>query len=131
MFTNLEKLMDFKQFQELFDALAENGEYNYSENGLNISAKSSDGCTSLQISYEEPSAKKEVEDFEKYLENLDDDLFVETCESLGNENVVKINQCLKSNNIESVRSAIMRFKTELKEILTNKIQYYTECLNQL
>ena len=131
MFTNLEKLMDFKQFQELFDALAENGESNYSENGLNISAKASDGCTSLQISYEEPSAKKEVEDFEKYLENLDDDLFVETCESLGNENVVKINQCLKSNNIESVRSAIMRFKTELKEILTNKIQYYTECLNQL
>lgn len=130
MFTNLEKLMDFKQFQELFDALAENGEYNYSENGLNISAKSSDGCTSLQISYEEPSTKKEVEDFEKYLENLDDDLFVETCESLGNDNVVKINQCLKSNNIESVRSAIMRFKTELKEILNNKIKYYTECLNQ-
>lgn len=41
MFTDLEKLIDFEQFQELFNALAENGEYKYSENGLNISAKSS------------------------------------------------------------------------------------------
>lgn len=41
MFTDLEKLIDFEQFQELFNTLAENGEYKYSENGLTISAKSS------------------------------------------------------------------------------------------
>ena len=37
---DLAKLMDMEQFQELFNVLAENGEFNYSENGLNISAKS-------------------------------------------------------------------------------------------
>ena len=133
MFTDLEKLIDLEQFQELFDALAENKEYNYSENGLTISAKSSDGCTSLQISYEEPTknAKSEAEDFQKYLEKLDDDLFTDVCESLGGEQLTRIANCLHSDDVEAVRSGILRFKQELKEVLTTKISYYTECLNNL
>ena len=54
MFTELEKLLNIDQFQELFNALSEIGEYNYSENGLNISAKSSDNALQLQVSYESP-----------------------------------------------------------------------------
>lgn len=129
----LDKIFDMKQFEELFKALSEIGEYNYSENGLNISAKTSDGCTSLQISYEEPKnlAKEEAEDFTKYLETLDDNLFIDVCESLGSENVTKIHNCLNSDNVESVRSAILRFKSELKDILTKKIDYYTACLETL
>lgn len=129
----LDKIFDMKQFEELFNALSEIGEYNYSENGLNISAKTSDGCTSLQISYEEPKnlAKEEAEDFTKYLETLDDNLFIDVCESLGSENVTKIHNCLNSDNVESVRSAILRFKSELKDILTKKIDYYTACLETL
>ena len=130
---DLEKLLDAEQFQELFDALAGNREYNYSENGLTISAKSSDGCTSLQINYEEPKnlAKEEAEDFKKYLETLDDDLFLDVCNSLGSETISKISNCLHTNNVESVRSGILRFKQELKQVLTAKINYYTECLNNL
>lgn len=133
MFTDLEKLIDLEQFQELFEALAENKEYNYSENGLTISAKSSDGCTSLQISYEEPTknAKSEAEDFQKYLEKLEDDLFIDVCESLGSEQLTRIANCLHSDDVEAVRSGILRFKQELKEVLTTKISYYTECLNNL
>ena len=130
---DLEKLLDFSQFQELFDALAENGEYNYSENGLTISAKSSDGCTSLQISYEEPKdlAKEEAEDFKEFLNNLDDDLFTDVCDSLGQETVTRIHNCLNSEDLEAIRSGILRFKKELKEVLVNKINYYSECLNSL
>lgn len=130
---DLEKLLDMEQFQELFDALAENKEYNYSENGLTISAKSSDGCTSVQISYEEPQnlAREEAEDFKQYLETLDDDLFLDVCNSLGSETISKISNCLQTNNVESVRSGILRFKQELKQVLTDKINYYTECLNNL
>jgi hypothetical protein len=63
---DLEKLMDMEQFQELFNILAENGEFNYSENGLNISAKSSDNALQLQVSYETPkqTAKSEAQDFQ-------------------------------------------------------------------
>ena len=133
MFTDLEKLIDFEQFQELFNALAENKEYNYSENGLTISAKSSDGCTSLQINYEEPKdlAKEEAEDFREFLNNLDDDLFIDVCDSLGQETVARIHNCVHSEDIESVRSGILRFKKELKKVLVDKLNYYSECLNNL
>lgn len=133
MFTELEKLLDIDQFQELLNTLAETGEYNYSENGYNISAKSGDGTFSVQISYEKPKnlAKEESEKFTEFLNTLDDELFVETCESLGSELITKISDCLQSDNYDTVKSGSLRFKQEFKKILTDKIKYYNECLNNL
>lgn len=130
---DLEKLMDMEQFQELFHILAENGEFNYSENGLNISAKSSDNALSLQVSYEtpKPTAKSEAQDFQKFIETIDDDLFTDVCESLGGEQLSRIANCLNSDDVESVRSAVLRFKQEMKNVLVKKINFYTECLNNL
>ena len=130
---DLEKLMDMEQFQELFNILAENGEFNYSENGLNISAKSSDNELSLKVSYETPkqTAESEAKDFQKFIETIDDDLFTDICESLGGEQLSRIANCLNSKDIESVRSGVLRFKQEMREVLTNKINFYTECLNNL
>ena len=130
---DLEKLLDMEQFQELFNILAENGEFNYSENGLNISAKSSDNALQLQVSYETPksTAKSEAKDFQKFIETIDDDLFTDVCESLGGEQLSRIANCLNSKDIESVRSGVLRFKQEMREVLTNKINFYTECLNNL
>ena len=130
---DLEKLMDMEQFQELFNVLAENGEFNYSENGLNISAKSSDNALSLQVNYETPkqTAKSEAQDFQKFIETIDDDLFTDVCESLGGEQLSRIANCLNSDDVESVRSAVLRFKQEMKNVLVKKINFYTECLNNL
>ena len=130
---DLEKLMDMEQFQELFNVLAENGEFNFSENGLNISAKSSDNALTLQVSYETPkqTAESEAKDFQKFIETIDDDLFTDVCESLGGEQLSRIANCLNSDDVESVRSAVLRFKQEMREVLTNKINFYTECLNSL
>ena len=130
---DLEKLMDMEQFQELFNILAENGEFNYSENGLNISAKSSDNALQLQVSYEtpKPTAKSEAQDFQKFIETIDDDLFTDVCESLGGEQLSRIANCLNSKDIESVRSGVLRFKQEMKNVLVEKINFYTECLNNL
>ena len=130
---DLEKLLDMEQFQELFNVLAENGEFNFSENGLNISAKSSDNALTLQVSYETPkqTAESEAKDFQKFIETIDDDLFTDICESLGGEQLSRIANCLNSKDIESVRSGVLRFKQEMREVLTNKINFYTECLNNL
>ena len=130
---DLEKLMDMEQFQELFNILAESGEFNYSENGLNISAKSSDNALTLQVSYEAPkqTAESEAKDFQKFIETIDDDLFTDICESLGGEQLSRIANCLNSTDVESVRSGVLRFKQEMREVITNKIKFYTECLNNL
>ena len=130
---DLAKLMDMEQFQELFNVLAENGEFNYSENGLNISAKSSDNELSLQVSYETPkqTAKSEAQDFQKFIETIDDELFTDVCESLGGEQLSRIANCLNSDDVEAVRSAVLRFKQEMKNVLVKIINFYTECLNNL
>ena len=130
---DLAKLMDMEQFQELFNVLAENGEFNYSENGLNISAKSSDNELSLQVSYETPkqTAKSEAQDFQKFIETIDDNLFTDVCESLGGEQLSRIANCLNSDDIEAVRSAVLRFKQEMRNVLVKKINFYKECLNNL
>ena len=130
---DLEKLIGMEQFQELFNVLAENGEFNYSENGLNISAKSSDNALQLQVSYETPkqTAKSEAQDFQKFIETIDDDLFTDVCESLGGEQLSRIANCLNSDDVESVRSAVLRFKQEMRNVLVKKINFYTECLNNL
>ncbi len=130
---DLEKLLDMEQFQELFNVLAENGEFNYSENGLNISAKSSDNALQLQVSYETPkqTAKSEAQDFQKFIETIDDNLFTDVCESLGGEQLSRIANCLNSDDVESVRSAVLRFKQEMRTVLVKKINFYTECLNNL
>ena len=130
---DLAKLMDMEQFQELFNVLAETGEFNYSENGLNISAKSSDNELSLQVSYETPkqTAKSEAQDFQKFIETIDDNLFTDVCESLGGEQLSRIANCLNSDDVEAVRSAVLRFKQEMKNVLVKKINFYTECLNNL
>ena len=130
---DLEKLLDMEQFQELFNVLAENGEFNFSENGLNISAKSSDNELSLKVSYESPkqTAESEAKDFQKFIETIDDDLFTDICESLGGEQLSRIANCLNSDDVEAVRSAVLRFKQEMKNVLVKKINFYTECLNNL
>lgn len=76
-------------------------------------------------------AEKEAEDFNKYVNTIEDNLFVEVCEQLGNETVLKINNCLKSNDVEQVRSAILRFKQEFKKLLQVKIEKYNKYLSQL
>ena len=130
---DLEKLLDFEEFQELFNILAENGEFNYSENGLNISAKSSDNALTLQVSYEAPkqTAESEAKDFQKFIETIDDELFTDVCESLGGDQLSRIANCLNSDDVESVRSAVLRFKQEMRNVLVKKINFYTECLNNL
>ena len=129
----LDALTEFKWFQELLDSIADNQDFDYSKDGLMVSAKSSDNGIQLTISYEEPEnlAETEAEDFKNYIETLDDELFIEVCESLGSEQLARITNCVKSQDVEAVRAGVLRFKQELKKVLVNKIEFYQECLDNL
>jgi hypothetical protein len=43
----------------------------------------------------------------------------------------KLQKLINSNKLESVRSAILKFKQEAKEVLKAKINLYKECLQKL
>lgn len=133
MITDLETLLNEDQFRELVKAINENREYNYENNGLKINAKSNDNSLQLSIAYDEDKkegnlVKKELDNFQNYLKDLDDDLFTEICDALGNEEIQKIQNCLNSNKLETVRAAIIKFKNFSNKIITNKIAYLKNLL---
>lgn len=133
MITDLETLLNQDQFRELVKAINENREYNYENNGLKINAKSNDNSLQLSIAYDEDKkegnlVKKELDNFQNYLKDLDDDLFTEICDALGNEEIQKIQNCLNSNKLETVRAAIIKFKNFSNKIITNKIAYLKNLL---
>lgn len=96
-----------------------------SGNGLTIKAESTDDSLFLLISYEKEEsclANEEVGKFQKYLESLDDDLFIDVCEYLGELEVHKIQECLESGKLETVRAGIAKFKMALSDIAKKRIE---------
>lgn len=125
MITDLETLLNQDEFKNLVDAINENQEYYLSSNGLTIKAESTDDSLFLLISYEKEEsclANEEVDQFQKYLESLDDDLFIDVCEYLGELEVHKIQECLESGKLETVRAGIAKFKMALSDIAKKRIE---------
>ena len=127
MITDLETLLNQDQFKQLVEAINTNQEYYMSGNGLTIKSKSTDDSLFLLISYERQKeesclANEEVGKFQKYLESLDDDLFIDVCEYLGESELNKIQECLESGKLESVRAGITKFRMALSNVVTMKIE---------
>ena len=61
---------------------------------------------------------KEIEQFLKYCDLLDDDLFVEVCESFSDE---ELDNLQKQLDTENYRNTISVFTTRVKEIAHNKL----------
>lgn len=127
MITDLETLLNQDEFKNLVNAINKNQEYYLSSNGLTIKAESTDDSLFLLISYERQKeesclANEEVGKFQKYLESLDDDLFIDVCEYLGESELNKIQECLESEKLESVRAGIAKFRMALSNVVTMKIE---------
>ena len=85
---------------------------------------SSDGEKLINIRIEileDDSAKIQSDKFKEYVNTLPDDLFIATLETLGQDTVKRIDNCLNSNDLEAVRSAIIKFKQALKATITSKL----------
>lgn len=129
MITDLETLLNQDEFKKLVEAINKNQEYNLSDKGLTIKANSTDDSLFLSVSYERQKEedsliKEEIKVFKHFLDELDNELFVDLCEYIGNEELKKIQTCLDSNSLETVRAGITKFKTYLSKYSKNIIEYY-------
>lgn len=70
---------------------------------------------------EDNIAKKQTEEFEEYVNTLPDELFMATLEILGQDEVKRIDKCIHSNDLESVRGGIIKFKQALAKVIENKL----------
>ena len=65
--------------------------------------------------------KKQTEKFEEYVNTLPDDLFMATLEILGQDEVKRIDKCIHSDDLESIRGGIIKFKQALAKVIENKL----------
>ena len=136
MITDLETLLNANQFGELVKAINENRDFSFCQDGLQLTSKSTDDSLQIVLRYdsslnEKKQAEKERKQFLEFVEEIDGNLFVELVETMGQPLVSKLQEMVNGNELESVRSAIVRFKSEYKQLLNNKIKYYQECLSKL
>ena len=99
-------------------------------------SNANNGSLSLTVKYD--SSKNEAKIIEqerdiflKLLQSIDDNIFVEICEEVGSELLNKIQKAINGDKLETVRSAILRFKQEAKKVINSKIKLYNECLLKL
>ena len=123
----LEGIMTNEEFQELMKASENNKDYKFNKNRLDISMNSSDNGFEISIKYTNP-VQSEVEKFKDFLNDLDDELFIGICELIGNDGLQRIQDCLDSENIESVRSAVSYFKAHARKFIKDKTNYLNEQL---
>lgn len=126
----LKDVMSNEEFQEFLIALEHNKNYRFNKNGLNLEFKTTKNGFETHMTYKEPT-QKEVDEFTRYCENMDDELFVNICEFIGKDGLNKIQDCLDSNNIESVRSAVQFFRNNAKDYVSSKINTYKEIYKSL
>lgn len=70
---------------------------------------------------EDNIVKKQTEKFEEYVNTLPDDVFIATLEILGQDEVKRIDKCIHSDDLESVRGGIIKFKQALARVIENKL----------
>ena len=85
---------------------------------------SSDGEKLINIRIEvleDNSAKIESEKFQEYVNTLPDDLFMSVLDLMGEDEVKRVNDCIFSEDLESVRAGILKFKQVLKKAIKIKL----------
>lgn len=70
---------------------------------------------------EDNSAKIESEKFQEYINTLPDDLFMAVLDLMGEDEVKRVNDCIFSEDLESVRAGILKFKQCLKKVIKMKL----------
>lgn len=68
-----------------------------------------------------------AEVFKRWFQQLDDNLVIELFEELGSEKMKQLSDSLETNPVEVEKE----IKKSLNKIITDKINYYTECSNRL
>ena len=70
---------------------------------------------------EDNIVKKQTEKFKEYVNTLPDDVFIATLEILGQDEIKRIDKCINSDDLESVRGGIIKFKQALAKVIENKL----------
>lgn len=109
--------------KELFDTVDElHQEYQDNDIHYVIDAQKTDNKLNITVTLDDQS-KKDKKEFEKYIEDLDDDIYQEAIDSF--DNVKELDDLYKSQNY---KEAIKLFKDKVTKIAENRIKYFQKFL---
>ena len=103
-----------------------NKDYTWNKNGLTIDIKNGENSKSITVTYDN-SAKTRREEFVDFLNNMDDEVFVAICETLGKEELQEIQDLIDSD--EHLEEGIAKFKEAAIDYLTDAKQDIEDLLD--
>lgn len=115
----MREILTDKMLHEIFKALEKGEQYEYSDANTQISINPH----GISIQYKSSPDTREVEDFLRYCDQLDDELFIEVCESFEANELSKLQDQLDT---PSYKETIAIFTQRVKEIAHSKL---TEIIN--
>ena len=114
----MKELLTDKMLREIFTALEKGEAFEYSDDNTQISINPH----GINIKYVQDNTSNEVEDFLHFCDTLDDDLFIEACESFE-EN--ELDQLQAKLDTSEYKETVEVFTTRVKEIANNKLTEIT------
>lgn len=107
---------------DLIQAINKNKDYYISEKGLTIKSTDNSLCLLIQYDRQKDLVKEELTKFQEYLEQLEDELFIEICENIGEDGISNIQGYLESQELDTVRLGISEFKKSASRLIKSKIE---------
>lgn len=115
----MKEILTDKMLHEIFTALEKGEAFEYSDGNTQISINPH----GISIQYQSNVNDAEIEDFLQYCNHLDDDLFIEVCESFQDNELERLQKQLDT---PEYKEAIQIFTQRVKEIANNNL---TEIIN--
>lgn len=110
----MKEILTDQMLHDMFTALERGETYEYQDKNMQISINPQ----GISIQYQNTDDTKEVEDFLHYCDELDDDLFIEVCESFDESELDALQKNLDTDNY---KETINIFKTRVQEIAQNRL----------
>lgn len=108
-----------KALNEMIKALMKGEDYSYSDDNTNIHVTPNGISIQYSSQKKEDNKEKEVNEFLQFVDQLDDDLFTEVCESFP---PTELNRLQKELDTDNYRNTIKVFTDRTKEIAEKKLQ---------
>lgn len=115
----MKEILSDKMLHEIFTALEKGEQFEYSDGNTQISINPH----GISIQYKSNVNDAEIEDFLQYCNHLDDDLFIEVCESFHDN---ELEHLQKQLDTPEYKEAIQIFTQRVKEVANNRL---TEIIN--
>lgn len=115
----MKNILTDEMLKEIFQTLEKGEEFTYEDENIKMNI----GPTGISIHYTEDNKSKEVQDFLNYCDKLDDELFVEVCESFNPGELAKLEKNLDTPNY---KETINTFTNKVSEVSKNKLHKICE-----